>query len=94
MVVCHVAGVQVQPLQVIGREEGLQLSMAQSWGGGHDDGVEVRALGGVGTGRYIQTCTVHVLTGVHFEIYPRGGKMSIFEKEGGGGGEPCVHVQN
>ena len=29
--------------------------------------------------------------GLHLEIDPRGGKMSIHEKDGGGA-KPCVHV--
>ena len=34
------------------------------------------------------------MSGVHLEIDPRGGEMSIFEKGGGRGGvvKPCVHV--
>ena len=32
------------------------------------------------------------LAGLHLEINPRGGEMSIYEKEGGGGVKPCVRV--
>ena len=33
------------------------------------------------------------IAGVHLEIDPMGGKMSILEKGGGGGGgKPCVQV--
>ena len=31
------------------------------------------------------------VAGLHLEIDPRGGEMSIYEKEGGGA-KPCVHV--